>query len=475
MVFSSLVFLWIFLPIVLLTYYLVDTKFKNYWLLFMSLLFYAWGEPKYIFVMILSICINYIFGILVDKSMSIKQAKILVFICVAINLLFLIYFKYTNFIIDNISRLIGSDFQFKQVALPIGISFYTFQAISYVIDVYRGKYSELEGVTVQKNFFNLALYISLFPQLIAGPIIKYKDVQSQINSRILSNQKFAYGVRRFCYGLGKKVLISNTLASTADIIFNLNANQVSASIAWLGIICYALQIYYDFSGYSDMAIGLGKMFGFDFMENFNYPYISSSIQEFWRRWHISLSTWFREYLYIPLGGNRKGKTRTYMNLLIVFLATGIWHGASWNFVVWGLIHGFFIVVERIWLGKALANNKYKFINRLYTLGVILISWVFFRAAGLGKAIEYLKNMFMITIAQEANSIMLYLDREVSLTLIVAILFCGVIQYIKPNIKNYFYDETITYRAELIILPIILLACIMYLVSGAYNPFIYFRF
>jgi alginate O-acetyltransferase complex protein AlgI len=355
----------------------------------------------------------------------------------------------------------------KNIILPIGISFYTFQALSYIIDLYK------KEIPVQKNLLNLALYISFFPQLIAGPIVKYADVQKQIVKRDLSTSKTSYGIKRFIYGLSKKVLLANTFASIVDQIFSGNINELNSSVVWFGAILYTLQIYYDFSGYSDMAIGLGKMFGFDFLENFNYPYISTSVQDFWQRWHISLSSWFKKYLYIPLGGNRKGNIRTYLNLLIVFFATGLWHGASFNFIFWGLYNGFFLIMEKLFLGKLLKNNKFKVINHFYLLLVIIIGWVIFRAAGLKNALALIKIMFIpqngfITI----NS---FLDTKLIIFLIIGILLCGPIQNVFIKLKSFLYSQEKSNLLETIILFSLLFVCIMMLVNNSYNPFIYFRF
>ena len=387
MVFSSMTFIWIFLPLLLLFYFVVKEKYRNIILLIFSLIFYSWGEPNYIILMLISIFMNYIFGITLDKFKSNKNKKVVLIFSILFNLGLLVYFKYFNFIVTNINNIIGKNIiPNTNILLPIGISFYTFQVMSYIIDLYR------EEIKVQKNLLNLALYISFFPQLIAGPIVKYKDIDAQLQKRSITIDKFSIGIKRFIYGLSKKVILANSLAYVADTIFNSNIQLINTPISWLGAICYTLQIYFDFSGYSDMAIGLGIMFGFEFMENFDLPYISQSITEFWRRWHISLSTWFKEYLYIPLGGNRKGKIRTYINLLIVFLATGIWHGAEWNFVAWGLFNGFFLIIEKIKLKELLDKNKFKFINHIYALLVVIFGWVLFRADNLKVALQYMKIM-----------------------------------------------------------------------------------
>lgn len=465
MIFSSMTFIWIFLPLLLFCYFIVKEKYRNIILLIFSLIFYSWGEPKYIILMLISILINYIFGIVLDKSKSNK--KFILILSILFNLGLLIYFKYFNFILDNINNIVGRNvIPNKDILLPIGISFYTFQIMSYIIDLYRGE------IKVQKNLLNLALYISFFPQLIAGPIVKYKDIDKQLQKRIITINKFSDGIKRFIYGLSKKVILANSLAYIADTIFNSNIELINMPIAWLGAICYTLQIYFDFSGYSDMAIGLGKMFGFEFMENFNLPYISQSITEFWRRWHISLSTWFKEYLYIPLGGNRKGKIRTYINLAIVFLATGIWHGAEWNFVVWGLFNGFFLIIEKVKLKELLDKNKFKFINHIYSLLVITFGWVLFRADTLKIAMQYIKIMIIPQNKLTNFDISLILNFRNILIIIIAILLSGILQTIFNKLKiKKFYKKYL----EPVYLFLLMFVCIMMLVSNTYNPFIYFRF
>ena len=475
MLFSSIVFLWVFLPIVLLIYYFIDKKYKNIVLLISSLIFYSFGEPKYVLLMIISIILNYIFGILVDKAKNNFYEKLYLYLAIIMNLLILGYFKYFNFFVSSFSKILRLDnIQLREIALPIGISFYTFQALSYVVDVYRGKKEE-NGTKVQKNILDLALYISLFPQLVAGPIVKYYDIENQLKNREENITRVAYGIKRFIYGLSKKVLISNVLAGVADKIFTLPIGGVSTPLAWLGLISYTLQIYYDFSGYSDMAIGLGEIFGFKFMENFNYPYISRSIKEFWRRWHISLSTWFKEYLYIPLGGNRKGKFRTYINLLIVFFTTGLWHGASINFIIWGMIHGFFIVIERIFLGNYINKKYLRIISHIYTMFIVMVSWVFFRIETFSGAIDYLKVLFKYRVGSRVNDIHIYLNRETILILIIALLFCGIIQSIFKKLKNDLYDKNNIKGYEIVLLSTLLFLCVISMVSGTYNPFIYFKF
>ena len=467
MIFSSMTFLWCFLPILLLMYFIVKDKYKNVVLLIFSLLFYAWGEPKYIILMLLSITINYILGILIDKYINKKMGTAIFIIAILINILLLGYFKYFNFLINNLNVFLGLSLSERSISLPIGISFYTFQIMSYIIDLYR------KNIKVQKNILDLALYISFFPQLIAGPIVKYKDIQSQMNKRKVTLDGFANGTKRFIYGLSKKVLIANSLALIADTIFDAEASSITTLFTWISSIAYSLQIYYDFSGYSDMAIGLGKMFGFTFMENFDLPYKSKSITEFWRRWHISLSTWFKEYVYIPLGGNRKGRIRTYINLWIVFAITGIWHGAAWNFVAWGLFHGFFIFIEKLGLKKIL--DKFYIIGHIYTLLIINFGWILFRITSLRKGLVLIKKMVIPT--SNVSTIRLHdvITAKNILIFVIAILFSGIIQLIYSKIKNIKIIKKVFPKCEIFVISILWVLCISSLVSNTYNPFIYFRF
>ena len=385
MVFSSLVFLFVFLPIVLVLYFIVPKALKNFILLVASLFFYAWGEPVYLYLMMFSILLNYLFGLWIQKNKDKSNSKkIIITIAIIVNIGLLGYYKYAFFVVDIINGLLHTHIQFEPLPLPIGISFYTFHALSYLIDVYRQKEE------AQKNLFNLALYITLFPQLVAGPILRYNTIAEQIKSRIHNLSLFAEGIRTFIIGLSKKVLLSNPLGEMADTIFAINPSDMSVTTAWIGIIAYTLQIYFDFSGYSDMAIGLGKMFGFEFLPNFNYPYISRSIGEFWRRWHISLSSWFRDYVYIPLGGSRKGAWKTYRNLLIVWTITGFWHGASWTFMAWGFYYGVIICLERLGLKNILAKT-WRPIQHAYVLFIVLIGWVFFRADNFTYSFEFITN------------------------------------------------------------------------------------
>lgn len=464
MLFSSMFFMWIFLPITLIIYWISPKKAKNYILLIASLIFYAWGEPLYIFLMLFVVLVDFILAYQIEK----KRSKLLLILSVCFNIGILGYFKYLNFFVFNINRILPEPLlSVKEIALPLGISFYIFQSLSYVIDVYRS------DCKAQKNFSKLLLYISFFPQLIAGPIVKYHDIENQIENRICSIDKTAYGIRRFIFGLAKKVLLSNTLAYYADEIMDGSISNFSSGVLWFGALLYTLQIYYDFSGYSDMAIGLGQIFGFEFHENFNYPYISTSIREFWRRWHISLSTWFKEYVYIPLGGNRRGSIRTYQNLLIVFLLTGFWHGASFNFIFWGLFYGLFIVIERLFLGKLLEKNPIKILNHIYCMVIVIVGWVIFRQNSMSNVFHYLLGMFTF---QKGNvTLSDVCGLKVLLVIIIGILLCGILQHAIPKLKTMLYDIHHIYTSEIFFEVVLLSLCIISLISNTYNPFIYFRF
>lgn len=477
MVFSSIFFLLFFLPILIIFYYIVNPKYRNILLLIFSLLFYVTGEGKYSIVLIISILINYIFGILISKynSKENKLAKYLLISSVIFNIGLLIVFKYANLIIDTINPIlqisINKQITLSEIHLPIGISFFTFQALSYVIDVYR------KETKSQTNIINYAMYIALFPQLIAGPIVRYIDIENQINKRLHSIDHFTQGISIFIIGLAKKVLIANNVALIADHIFSMPSTEIGFSYAWIGIIAYSLQIYFDFSGYSDMAVGLGKMFGFDFVKNFNYPYISTSIQDFWRRWHISLSTWFRDYLYIPLGGNKKGNNRTYFNLIVVFALCGIWHGASWVFLLWGLWHGVFLIVERVNVVKTFLKSSPFIIKYLYTFIIVTVGWVFFRAENIHFAIQYLYSM----IGLNGNNNLSALPISVYNNKTLLFLFIGIVSsmplfpLIKSKIANekyFMFLKNIVYYSYTIA---ILLLSILSLSNNSYNPFIYFRF
>lgn len=466
MVFSSTIFLCVYLPLVLLGYYICPKKGRNLFLLIASLVFYAWGEPKYVFLMIFSILVNYIFGRLMDKHReNKKRLKLMLVLSVVIDIGLLSVFKYTDFIITNVNAIFGANFDLLNIALPIGISFYTFQAMSYTIDVYRN------DVRVQKNLIDFGMYITMFPQLIAGPIVRYADVQDQLAERSVTTADFSEGVMRFVVGLGKKVLLANQMGAVWSEIYALGGD-VSALMAWTGAIAYTFQIYFDFSGYSDMAIGLGRMFGFKFPENFRYPYQSVSITDFWRRWHITLSTWFKEYLYIPLGGNRRGLTRQALNLLIVWSLTGFWHGAGWNFVMWGLYYFVILFIEKLFLLKAL-DKLPKFFRHVYALLLIVIGWVIFASDDVSVLLPYLGSMF------GANGAVGGMDVYTLFTKAVLIVICCVASTELP--KRLFLSATgaMNEKAAFTIksvMTIALLALSMILLIGdSYNPFLYFRF
>ncbi len=468
MLFSSMTFVFMFLPIVCATYLLARKELQNYILLIASILFYAWGEPRYLAIMILTILVNYIGANYISRSHNAMHRKLLLIATIVVDLSFLFYFKYFNFVMDNINQIFHTQINFIDVVMPIGISFYTFQALSYVVDVYRGE------VKAQRDIYKLALYITLFPQLVAGPIVKYHDVDEQISDRTVTFDKVAYGVKRFIVGLAKKMLIANTLGAVADKIFTQPVENFDALTAWVGAIAYTLQLYYDFSGYSDMAIGLGSIFGFKFLENFNYPYISKSITEFWRRWHISLSTWFKEYLYIPLGGNRVSKRRNLFNLLVVFLATGIWHGASWNFIFWGLWHGAFIIFEKLtgWHKKE-GGLKINIAQHIYTMFAFVIGWVMFRADNMAYAWDYLKNMFgFISEHKITYKLPYYIDNIEIITFVVAII-CAM--PIFRGILEVKYERKVLRTIINIWLIVLFVLSASSIAASTYNPFIYFRF
>ena len=463
MVFSSMVFMCIFLPVVFILHCILPgIRLKNALLLLASVLFYAYGEPVYIILLFVSTLLNYFCACLIESS---KYKKIILTLAVICNLGILVVFKYTDFIMETVNTLTGLHLPLPQIRMPIGISFFTFQAMSYVIDVYRGT------TKAQKNYAKVLLYISFFPQLIAGPIVKYHDIAQEIDNRTQSLEGVSLGIRRFSAGLCKKVLISNTMGLVADQLFGASAGNINAAGAWLGAISYMLQIYFDFSGYSDMAIGLGWMFGFHFKENFNYPYISRSIREFWRRWHISLSGWFLEYLYIPLGGNRKGKFRTVVNKMIVFLCTGIWHGAAVNFLFWGIYHGCFLMLEEYvpWIGRKGSKLKAVF-QHIYALLVVCIGFVFFRADTMSQGLFWIKEMFTgFTWNAAAMSFAVQQITPVFLVTLAGALIacCPVIK----TVNNKKWYAPFAYVCSLLGLVV----CMLSLASGTYNPFIYFRF
>lgn len=473
MLFSSLEFLLFFFPIVFIFYYLLPIKLKNYWLLIASLFFYAWGEPSFVLIMIGSIIVNYILALRIDEIPKGKIGrKIILFIDVLLNISVLVIFKYLNFITKTVQPLFPS-VTVTSIALPIGISFFTFQALSYVVDVYR------EDVPAQKNIGYLGLYISLFPQLIAGPIVRYSTVMNQITDRKVTMSSFSEGMFRFMIGFCKKILLANTLAEVADKAFAVNG--ISVSMAWLGAICYSLQILFDFSGYSDMAIGLGKMLGFSFLENFDYPYISKTITEFWRRWHISLGTWFRDYVYFPMGGSRvHSRRRLIFNLMVIWLLTGVWHGANWTFILWGILYGVIIIVEKIISIPKKLKDCSAVIQEMYrvlTLLFILFGWVLFRSDSIGRAWTYLGSMFGLTGNPFIDDYFIFYSREFIVYLIAGIVCSLPINKwlkLKTNEKKTILNVVIHNTGYILVLVLFIISITM-LVMNAHNPFIYFNF
>ncbi len=466
MLFSSLTFLFIFLPLVLAVYFAVPRRFRNDWLLATSILFYAWGEPVYLGMMFFVIFSNYLGAILIERFRG-QGGRLATLVAVLlINLGFLVYFKYFNFIASNLNAGLGTELDFIQVIMPIGISFYTFQAISYLVDVYRG------DVPAQRDIYKVALYIALFPQLVAGPIVKYHDIAVQLRARIETWDDAILGLKRFIVGLAKKVLLANALGEVVDKVFSVPVGELAVSQAWIGAVFYSLQLYFDFSGYSDMAIGLCRIFGFHIPENFNYPYISTSITEFWRRWHISLSTWFKEYLYIPLGGNRVSSRRMHVNLAIVFLATGLWHGAQWNFVVWGLCHGFFIIVEKLTGWNKPKAGWRRGAQHAYLLLAVLLGWVVFRADTLAYARDYLRLLFGCFDAMPLYGWRYFIQNWNLVALGVALVASmGLFR----NILTAFNTNRVyPWLLNLWLLGLFYL-CFLFLAGSTYNPFIYFRF
>ncbi len=464
MVFSSLTFLFAYLPIVLAVYYLVPMRWRNLVLLLVSLFFYGWGEPVYVLVMIFSILMNWIFGNFISRyrDSDRKKAKHFLVGCIVVNLALLGFFKYWDFFASNLNHL-GLSLPILRLSLPIGISFYTFQTMSYPIDLYR------KQTDPQKSLVSFGAYVCMFPQLIAGPIVRYVDVAKQLDHRTLSRQSFYDGTRRFIVGLCKKVLLANNAGQVFETISHLPVCERSVLTAWLGIILYAFQIYFDFSGYSDMAIGLGKMLGFDFPENFNYPYISDSITEFWRRWHMTLSFWFRDYVYIPLGGNRHGLKRQLINIMIVWLLTGFWHGASWNFVLWGVYYGVILIMEKLFLLKWLKKSP-GWVRHVYTIFVFLIGWVLFAFTDLNAIGGYLSSLFFASGVLADGRAWFYL-RDNMVLLIVSAIACTPIAKTGWNILN-------TEKGEVLV-PVLTVAglavCTAFIVDASYNPFLYFRF
>ncbi len=463
MLFTSISFLYYFLPTIIILYFITPKKYRNYILLIFSIIFYMYGEPKYVILMLVEILVAYFDALLIDKYKS----KEIFLITIIIHIGLLCVFKYTDLFIGTINSIFKSNISFLNIALPIGISFYTFQILSYVIDVYRGK------VKVQKNILKLATYVSLFPQLIAGPIVRYETICDELDNRDETIEKFSLGVRRFIIGLAKKVLIANMLGELCTK-FSL-VDERSVLFYWIFAISYMLQVYFDFSAYSDMAIGLGKMFGFTFLENFNYPFISKSITEFWRRWHISLSSWFKDYVYIPLGGSRKGTLKLVRNILIVWFLTGIWHGAAYNFILWGLFIGVFLVIEKLWLSKYISKLP-KFLRNIYVLFIIMISFIMFNAGSINEAFFNIKGLFGLNKEVFINNYTIYYLKSYLIVLIIAIfgatpLFKNIIEKLK---KSKCLNKIINVL-EPIFLIILLLLVTAYLIDSSYNPFLYFRF
>ncbi|MBR6567904.1 MAG: MBOAT family protein [Clostridia bacterium] len=472
MVFSSATFLFLFLPFTLVLYNLKlfkdkdkETVKKNTVLLIMSLIFYAWGEPVYIILMLLSILYNYFAAIDIDSYIGSPRRKKAVFICALIfNIFVLGFFKYYGFIVESINSLFSLSLPVRDIPLPVGISFYTFQILSYIIDVYRG------DVKAQKNIIPFAAYISMFPQLIAGPIVQYYDVEKQLTDREVTTEKFAAGIMFFIKGLGKKLIFANTVGAVYTEILAGDIPSLSVATSWIGIICYTLQIYFDFSGYSDMAVGLGKMLGFDFVQNFNFPYKATSITDFWRRWHISLSSWFRDYVYIPLGGNRKGKIRTVLNILIVWSLTGLWHGAAWNFLAWGAFYGLLLIAEKYVFAKV-TERLPVFIKYPLTMLIVMIGWVFFSGENLSSALAYLKSMFGLYGNSFIDSRAEYLFSENAFLLAIMILCATGAFAALPRLKKFRFNIAVMSVGY----TTLFILCIIYLISETYNPFLYFRF
>lgn len=463
MIFTSISFLYYFLPIVIILYFIVPKKFKNFILFLSSIFFYFCGEPIYTFLMIGEIFIAYVGARYLEKH---RKNSILVSL-LAIHIGALGLFKYADFTINNINQIFGSKIPLLKLALPIGISFYTFQIISYVVDVYRGK------VKAQKSFLKLATYVSLFPQLIAGPIVRYETIEKELDSRTSNFENFAYGVRRFVIGLGKKVLIANMLGELCDVFST--TNEKSILFYWIFAISYSLQIYFDFSAYSDMAIGLGRMFGFHFLENFNYPYISKSITEFWRRWHMSLSSWFRDYVYIPLGGNRKGTIILVRNIFIVWALTGIWHGANWTFVIWGLMFGIMLIIEKLFLTKHLEKMP-SILQRIYVLFTVMISFIIFNANSIGEAWNNIIGLFGANGESLINASTVYYLKSYLVVLVIAIIgSTPLLKNIIEKLKTKTNANKIINLLEPIAMTSILIIVTAYLVDNSYNPFLYFRF
>lgn len=472
MVFSSAVFLFVFFPIVLILYFLPvigdtqkDLKKKNIVLFLSSLVFYAWGEPVYIVLMLISIFFNYNLGIDIENNSSKpKKVKALMLFGVVFNLFMLGFFKYSGFVTENLASILGKEISYNPLPLPVGISFYTFQILSYVIDVYKGE------VKAQHSFVAFGAYISMFPQLIAGPIVQYKDIDRQLFDRAVTVEKFYDGIIYFIKGLGKKVLFANTIGALYTEIVAGDLSSLSVVSSWLAVIAYTLQIYFDFSGYSDMAVGLGKMMGFEFVQNFNFPYKATSIKDFWSRWHISLSTWFRDYVYIPLGGNRKGTARTIINTLIVWSLTGLWHGAAWNFIAWGAFYGVLLILEKFVL-KDVLNKLPKALRYIGTIIVVMLGWVLFSAESLSDAITLVGSMIGLGGSFIDAESKYLLSQNAFLIVVMSLSAVGVFQRLSESVKSTKWERAVK---SVVYLGIFAL-CIAYLISESYNPFLYFRF
>lgn len=470
LVFSSLVFLFYFLPFTLLLYFGVPKKWRNLILLLVSLAFYGWGEPIYITLMIFSMMVDFIHGLFVEKYIN-EPHKAKWFVCssMVINLGLLIFFKYSGFVITNLNALLGTQWAAPDVTLPIGISFYTFQTMSYTIDIFR------KDTHAQKNMINLGAYVTMFPQLVAGPIVRYQTVAEQLEHRDETWEKFSEGVQRFVIGLGKKVLLANNIGLLWSQISSRDWQELSMASAWLGLVAFGLQIYFDFSGYSDMAIGLGKMFGFDLLENFNYPYISQSITEFWRRWHMSLGTWFKDYVYIPLGGNRKGKWRTLFNVFVVWFLTGLWHGASWNFILWGIYFGCLITFEKLWFMNCL-NRCPRWVRHVYTLFLLLIGWGLFAFEDFTQLSGYFNLLFNVNERHWIDRHTLYdLTANIGLWITLIIASTPLSKNLWQRVKTTPWGAKLTPVLVPLFIGFILIISTAYLVDSSYNPFLYFRF
>lgn len=465
MVFSSLLFMFKYLPVVLVVYYIAPVKWRNVWLFVVNLVFYAWGEPVYILLMMMSICINYFAGLLIERYRDERpRAKRVVICSIVINLALLGFFKYYDLFAETLSLIPGISIPVLGLSLPIGISFYTFQTMSYPIDLYRG------DAEVQRNFISFGTFVALFPQLIAGPIVRYKDIAAQLGFRAGNIEQFSSGVRRFIVGLGKKVLLANNIGMLWDAYSAQAVSELTVIGSWLGIIAFSLQIYFDFSGYSDMAIGLGRMLGFEFLENFNYPYISKSVTEFWRRWHISLGTWFRDYVYIPLGGNRKGLVRQFLNIFVVWALTGFWHGANWTFLCWGIYYAIFLMLEKAFLLKGL-DRAPSFVGHLYAVIVAVCGWVMFDLDSMSHAGAYYKSMFGFASGGIVSATDLFYFRNYAVIIVIAVIACT------PLGKKLY--ERIPVKIQSAAAPVLILTVLIlstaYLVDATYNPFLYFRF